>query len=180
LKAILAAHESGPAKIDPATAAQAATTAPAPPTREQPPRPTPESTAPEEAASSSASRDRRKEPRHSIDPLMVRLKCEADRVLVGRDISLGGMRVDPNRSLSVGQTLQIAIHTNGLDVPLVATSQVIRDDGRDGLALRFLDLSPETSENLARALEKLPVLALTDDEGTTGRVISEILRVGDG
>jgi hypothetical protein len=180
LKAILAAHASGPAKIDPATAAQAAPTTPAPPTRERPPRPTPESTAPEEAASSSASRDRRKELRHSIDPFLVRLQDEADRVLVGRDISLGGMRVDPNRSLSVGQTLRIGIHVNGLDAPLLVTSQVIRDDGRDGLALRFSDLSGEDGENLARALEKLPVLAAADDEDALGLVVSEILTVEDG
>jgi hypothetical protein len=177
LRRILAAHVSGPAKIDPATAAQAASAKPAVAQR---PRPTAEPTTPAKVEPSSATRDRRRDPRHSIDPLTVQLRDEADRVLVGRDISLGGMRVDPNRRLSVGQTLRIAIHANGLDAPLLVTAQIIRDDGRDGLALRFVDLPSETSETLARALEKLPVLAPTDDEGAMGLVVSEILRVGDG
>ncbi len=101
-------------------------------------------------------------------------------MLVGRDISVGGMRVDPNRRLAVGQTLQIAIHVNGMDAPLVVTSQVHRDDGRDGLALRFVQLSRETAEELARAIEELPVLAPTGDERAPGFIVSEILTVENG
>jgi hypothetical protein len=176
LKRILAAHASGPAKIDPATAAQVASTTP---DVGQQPQPVSETTIPAKAEPSSARRNRREHPRRSINPLVVQLRDEADRVLVGRDISLGGMRVDPNRGLSVGQVLRIAIHANGLDVPLIVTAQVLRDDGRDGLALRFVDLPGEASEGLARALEKLPILAPTDVEGAMGRVVSEILRVED-
>lgn len=186
LKAILTAHASGPARIDRATAAQAAASAPARPAVERPhqaaparphqPTPTrPTLTASEPRPSSP--RDRRGETRHTIDPLAVRLRDEAARVLVGRDISVGGMRVDPNRRLAVGQTLRIAIHVNGMDAPLVVTSRVHRDDGREGLALRFVELSRETAEQLARALEELPVLAPTGDERKPGFVVSEILTV---
>ena len=111
---------------------------------------------------------------------MLQLRDEAARVLVGRDISVSGMRVDPNRRLAVGQTLRIAIHVTGVDAPLVVTSQVCRDDGRDGLALRFVDLSRETAEQLAQALEALPVLAPTGDEREQGFVVSEILTVENG
>ena len=118
--------------------------------------------------------------RHTIDPLVVQLRDAAARVLVGRDISVGGMRVDPNRRLTVGQTLRIAIHVNGREAPLVVTSQVHRDDGREGLALRFVELSRETAEALARALENLPVLAPTADEREKGFVVSEILTAENG
>jgi hypothetical protein len=186
LKAILAAHASGPARIDRGTAAQAAASAPARPALERPhqaapmrPR-QPTLTRPIPAASGphpGSSRDRRGETRHAIDPLVVQLRDEAARVLVGRDISLGGMRVDPNRRLAVGQTLRIAIHVDGMKAPLVVTSQVQRDDGRDGLALRFVDLSRETAEELAQALEDLPVLAPSSNERASGFIVSEILAV---
>ena len=180
LGAILEAYASGPAKLDQATAAQAAASAPAPPATEHP-RPAP-STPPTSTVSEilRKSRDRRSQTRHAIDPLVVQLKDEAARVLVGRDISVGGMRVDPNRRLSVGQTLRIAIHVNGMDAPLIVTSQVQRDDGRDGLALRFVELSPETENGLARAIEELPLLAPTGDERAPGFVVSEILTADKG
>ena len=189
LTAILAAHASGPAKLDPVTAAPAAASTPARPAVEhphqaapaRPHQPTP--TRPTPAASEphpSSPRDRRSDTRHAIDPLAIGLKDEAARVLVGRDISVGGMRVDPNRRLAVGQTLRIAIHVNGMDAPLVVESQVQRDDGRDGLALRFVELSRETAEALARALENLPVLAPTADEREKGFVVSEILTAENG
>ncbi len=180
LKAILAAHASGPAKLDRATAAQVASTTPTPPAVERPQTPTPPRPTPSAPEPPRAPRDRRRKTRHAIDPLVLRLKDEAARVLVGRDISVGGMRVDPNRRLSVGQTLQIAIHVNGMDAPLVVTSQVHRDDGRDGLALRFVELSRETENGLARVIEELPVLAPTGDERAPGFVVSEILRVENG
>ena len=139
-------------------------------------RPTPAASEPHP----SAPRDRRSDTRHTIDPLMLQLRDEAARVLVGRDISVSGMRVDPNRRLAVGQTLRIAIHVTGVDAPLVVTSQVCRDDGREGLALRFVELSRETAEQLAQALEALPVLAPTGDEREQGFVVSEILTAESG
>jgi hypothetical protein len=189
LKAILAAHASGPARIDRATAAQAAASAPersaverphqaapARPRRPTPTRPTPAASEPHP----NSPRDRRSAMRHTIDPLVVRLRNEAARVLVGRDISVGGMQVEPNQRLAVGQTLRIAIHVNGMEAPLVVTSQVHRDDGRDGLALRFVELPRETAEDLTQALEELPVLAPSGDDRESGVVVSEILTVENG
>jgi hypothetical protein len=189
LKAILAAYASGPAKIDRATAAQTTVSAAAEPAAERPDqaapvrphqptpiRPTPAASEPHP----SSPRDRRSETRHTIDPLVVQLRDEAARVLVGRDISVGGMRVDPNRRLTVGQTLRIAIHVSGMEAPLVVTSKVHRDDGRDGLALRFVELSRETTEKLAQALEELPVLAPSGDARESGFVVSQILTAETG
>jgi hypothetical protein len=180
LKAVLAAHASGPATLDSATAAQAASSAPArtaaePPHPAAPARPIPVAPAPH-----GTSRDRRSETRHAIDPVVVRLRDEAARVLLGHDISVGGMRVCPSEQLGVGLTPRIAIHVNGIDTPLVVTAQVHRDDGRQGLALRFVNLSRETADGLARVLEKLPALAPTGDEREPGYVVSEILAVENG
>jgi hypothetical protein len=180
LSAILKAYASGPARLDRATAAQVASPPPAPSAieRHRPAPPAPPTLTVSEIL--RRSRDRRRQTRHAIDPLVIQLEDEAARVLVGRDISVGGMRVDPDRRLAVGQTLQIAIHVSGMDAPLLVTSQVHRDDGPDGLALRFVELSRETEDGLARAIEELPVLAPTGDERAPGFIVSEILTVESG
>ncbi|HEY5657910.1 MAG TPA: PilZ domain-containing protein [Myxococcota bacterium] len=175
LKEILDAHASGPAVLDGATAALAAQEAGVQAVVQlQQPSASAYSATPDPGADPN---DRRTGPRHTIDPLILRLRDEAARVLVGRDISVGGMRVDGGRGLAVGQRVQIAIHVSGTNAPLVVTAEVHRDDGPEGMALRFVDLPADTATRLSQALEKLPVLATTGDEDTPGCIVSEILSV---
>lgn len=172
LKAILQAHASGPAMIETATAPRST----ASPTTQLSATP-PHQEAPEQPVS---CRDRRTDTRHTVDRRVIALKDEASRVLVGRDISLGGMRVDATSRLSVGQTLRIAIHVNGSDAPLVVVMQVHRDDGEHGLALRFVALSGEAKHVLGETIERLPVLEPGEDERDRGYIVSEILEVQNG
>jgi hypothetical protein len=61
-------------------------------------------------------------------------------VMLGRDISSTGLRVETSRALAVGDTLQIALHIGG-DVPLVVRGEVVRaiEGGHWALAFRDLD-----------------------------------------
>ena len=54
--------------------------------------------------------NRRGRTRHHLDRRVIALGEEATRVLMGRDISFGGMRVNPNPLLKVGENVRLAIH----------------------------------------------------------------------
>jgi hypothetical protein len=110
---------------------------------------------------------------------VIALGDEIARVLIGRDLSVGGMRVDPHPSLSVGDTLQIAVYARTGEQPVVVSAEVSRDDGDEGHALQFRDLSLTARHCLVRMVESLPYLEVqeADDEGERV-VVSEILDRG--
>jgi len=99
------------------------------------------------------------------------------RVLIGRDLSTGGMRVDPQKDLAVGASLRIAIYDTARETPVVVLAKVARDDGKRGLALIFESLAPGVAEQLERLVALLPpVECLQDGEtGALGTVVGEIL-----
>lgn len=139
----------------------------------------PERYAPELAASthppSGHEGDRRSDVRESLDRRVVELGKEAARILMGRDVSLGGMRVDPNPRLHVGQDVRLAIHLEDSASPLLVNARVHRDDGDSGLALRFHALDPGAVRSLRRRLESPPVLACEGLTREMGCVLSEIV-----
>jgi hypothetical protein len=105
---------------------------------------------------------------------VVALDEEAARVLVGHDLSAGGMRVAPNPALFVGQLLRVALYGSPGETPLVLEARVARDDGERGLVLRFGAASDSAGRYLKKLLDALPVL----DGGRSpapGLVVSEIL-----
>jgi hypothetical protein len=105
---------------------------------------------------------------------VVALDEEAARVLVGHDLSAGGMRVAPNPALFVGQRLRVALYGSPGETPLVLDVEVARDDGERGLVLRFGTVPEHARRYLDKLLDALPVL----DTGRTpapGLVVSEIL-----
>lgn len=79
-------------------------------------------------------------------------------VLVARDLSTGGMRIEPCPSLRVGDRIQIAIEAGGRAEPIVARARVLRDDGPKGLALKFEEIETWSARRLEGLLEKLPRL----------------------
>jgi len=104
----------------------------------------------------------------------VSLDDQAARVLLGREISIGGMRVDRDALLRVGQDVRLALHVASLDAPLVVTARVHRDEGARGMVLRFHALSPDDTRHLTALLDALP--ALDPSAGSdSGVVVSEIL-----
>jgi hypothetical protein len=119
--------------------------------------------------------ERRHAPRRAYaGRRVVALDEDAARVLVGHDLSPGGMRVAPNPALFVGQQLRIALYGGPGETPLVIDAEVARDDGERGLVLRFAPLTELSRRALEKLLDALPIL----DTGRTsapGLVVSEIL-----
>jgi hypothetical protein len=99
------------------------------------------------------------------------------RVLVGRDLSPGGMRVDPDPVLTPGQRLRLAVYGAAREEPFLVKARVIRSDAKDGAALQFEELDAETSRRVERLVALLPsVESLRDGEaGSVGTVVSEVL-----
>jgi len=99
------------------------------------------------------------------------------RVLIGRDLSTGGMRVDRQPELVVGARLRLALYDAAQEKPMVVTASVLRDDGAAGVALRFEEIAPESAARLERLVAGLPpVERLSDGEsGALGTVVGEIL-----
>ena len=133
---------------------------------------------PTERGQDAGSPERRGDARHAFERRVIATDEQATRVLVGRDISLGGMRIDPTPTLALEDTLQIAVHVPGQETPLVLNVRVARDDGPDGLLLHFDDLSITASTYLKEVLANLPDLAAGDGDSSSGeapRVVSEIV-----
>jgi len=177
VKGVLKAYASGPARFDPEELpdlccapepAAPRTSAIRGQAARQPGEPTPENATPENA-------ERRRAPRHAIDRRVIALGDAATRVLMGRDISLGGMRVNPNPLLKVGDDVRLAIHVGGQDAPLVLTARVHRDDGERGVVLRFHELDREASRLLDLMLESLPIFEPGGSPAAPGLIVSEIL-----
>jgi hypothetical protein len=176
LRSTVAAHTSGPAVLPEGKAL-------APLSSMAEATPGPEAEAPEATrthlegkALETGGRERRRTPRRQYDQHVIALGVEAARVLIGCDISRGGMRVDPHPDVSVGDELQIALHVRAREKPLVVRARVTRDDGEQGLVLQFCDLSQSSQAYLRRMVNFLPILALREDgEEGAGIIISEIL-----
>lgn len=98
-------------------------------------------------------------------------------VLIGRDLSAGGMRVEPCEGVAVGDEFELAIYGPGEPHPFLVRARVERDDGDAGIALQFADVAPEVAKGLEKLVACLPdIESLEEGErGGLGAVISEIL-----
>jgi hypothetical protein len=117
--------------------------------------------------------DRRDSERLPLDQRVVALDEQAARVLMGRDLSRGGMRVDPNPLLAVGMDLRLAVHPETREQPLILLATVERDDGERGLVLRFRDVAPELARYLDYVIHALPLVI--DDDDDEGCLVTELL-----
>jgi hypothetical protein len=129
-------------------------------------------------AAQRAPRDRRRFPRVHYERRVIAAAEEAmHRMLIGHDLSLGGMRIGHHPELRVGQRLRIALYDAALVTPVVVVAAVARDDGEQGMALRFEEIDDEIAARLERLVAALPpVECLGDGEsGALGTVVSEIV-----
>ncbi len=135
-------------------------------------------TAPPESPDDSA--ERRSQLRVPYDERVVALGEEAARVLVGRDLSAGGMRVAATSSIAIGDVLRIALHSGANTEPFVVLAHAFRDDGDDGFVLAFGELSPTQREQLEKILSGgLPAHSLEDDLEDPGAITGESIIVGE-
>lgn len=121
--------------------------------------------------------DLRGTPRKAYPKRIITLEQNATRVVLGRDLSLGGMRIGPQPGMAPGLRLSLALHGEALGRPLVLTATVVRHDGDQGVALQFDPLDPRASERLAKLVADLPAIeSLREDEdGSPGAVLTQIL-----
>ena len=123
-------------------------------------------------------RERRRKPRGVYGRRVIAEAAAAmHRMLLGRDLAGGGMRVDAHPDLKVGARLRVALYDPAREAPLVVDAVVARDDGARGLGLQFLAVAPETAARLEQLVATLPpVEQLSDGEaGALGTVVGEIV-----
>jgi hypothetical protein len=166
LALIIEDHEQGPAKLR--TGRSGATAAS--PAIAKPSRPA----TPDHATTCD---DRRAERRAAYSQTIPAFGERALRVLVGRDLSVGGMRVERHSDLWLGDHLQLAIYGEAGQEPMLIWGHVERSDGDDGVVLRFDPLDQATQARLERLVANLPsVESLSDSEAEAmGTVLGEIL-----
>jgi len=120
--------------------------------------------------------ERRVQGRHAISRRIIALGDEAARVLIGRDISVGGMRIDSTPGLAMGDHLKVAVHVRPDGQPLVVSAEIVRDDGPEGMALQFYDLSPAVHAHLKEMVSALPsIIESNGSKDGAGVVVTEVV-----
>lgn len=207
LEALLAARALGPARVDEGGLDSVDASLPQPlrpvhdlarrPQPEAPPervplRPRPAGTtaavptpnqidttaAPDRPAAAAASPGlRQRVPRGLYARKVPAFGDRAMRVLVARDLSRGGMRIEPQADLGLGDRLHLAIYGDAGQEPLLTWARVSRDDGPLGLALLFENVTPEGLATLDQIVAGLPRIERYERGagGSSRAVISEIL-----
>ncbi len=101
----------------------------------------------------------------------------AMRVLVARDLSMSGMRVERESGLEMGDRLHLAIYGDAEEEPFLVWATVERIDGSDGMYLAFDELHPVLAQQLDGVVASLPAVeSLHDEEAEAmGTVVTEIL-----
>jgi hypothetical protein len=141
-----------------------------------PPRPAADRHQPAEApAPESDAAERRGRDRHAYDNRVVALVDEAARVFIGRDISTGGMRVDTHPELGIGFRVKLALHAGPRSEPILVDAIVDRDDGEDGVFLRFQNVSESLEREIDQVMRRLDVTSTDAESG--GLIVSELLSV---
>lgn len=157
IESLLREHRAGPAPLSEAIA----------------PVPAPPSGA---AAEPEPEKERRRSPRTRYRSRVVTLGERAAHVVIGRDLSARGLRIEPHGALELGQSIALALHGSSLPVPVVVRAHVARDDGEAGLLLRFETLTAKQESAVSRLMGEGSVIESLADEASA--VLAEI--VGDG
>jgi len=129
-----------------------------------------------DAGAGEASRDRRDARRAAYRRQVLAIKNEAQRALVGRNLSTGGMLVEQNLSLREGDDVRLAIFGRPREEPIVVRARVVREDS-EGMALQFFAVGLEEAERLEALVADLPsVERLADGEAEAmGTVMAQIV-----
>jgi len=124
-----------------------------------------------------AAPERRRSPRlRYAKPVLVK-GDGASRVLMGRDLSTGGMRVMRDPNLAAGERLKLALYGEEGIPPVMLQAEVAREDG-PFLVLRFEDPGDAGLEPLRRIMSSLPLSGSDETGHTTPLVVSEIVERG--
>jgi hypothetical protein len=165
LEALVAAHAWGPPQLASTPASAAGARPPAGDGRDA-------------APARSERPERRYEPRAWHREEVLALDLELQRVrhaLLGVDLSRAGLRVEPHPELALGDRVKLAIWDAACESSLVVEAEVARDDGPQGLLLRFAPLEGEAARELERILERAPQIETSASAPGRGLVVGELL-----
>ncbi|HIF94825.1 MAG TPA: PilZ domain-containing protein [Myxococcales bacterium] len=129
------------------------------------------------ASDASPGIDRRKQQRALFEtPIHAQTRC-GPVVLIGQDLSAGGMRIERLESLELGDRFRLSLHGPGRTEAFIVDAEIIRDEGEAGFALRFDSLDPDTAAELDKLVACLPDVESLDagEVSGMGAVLSEIL-----
>lgn len=122
--------------------------------------------------------DRRRNRRAEYEQRVLASGDGRASALLGRDLSIAGMRVEPDPTLHEGDRLKLVLYGgSGVD-PILVRAEVVRNAGDEGIVLHFSSLADDTRNRLAKLVDQLPVLEdlRNDGDGATGRiVVSEVV-----
>jgi hypothetical protein len=161
IRAVMAEHAVGAGPLRPHRSEERPGPA-APPAR--PPRTTP-----------PRASERRGAARGLFERSILAAGRGGSHVLIGRDLSRGGMRVAPDPRLDLGDVFNLVIHGPGARRPSVVRAVVARDDGADGCLLRFESLSETGRAALEEILAALPPLQADPSGAAPNVVVSEVV-----
>ncbi len=127
--------------------------------------------------SSCTSAERRHTHRGVFHREIVEVDVEGRAVqgLLARDLSPGGIRVDPQFGLDLGDKLQLALFDTSQQEPMIVTAVVARDDGEAGLGLHFVDLSAETQSRIDAMVAALPAVESLGTDSSASAVLTGIV-----
>jgi hypothetical protein len=128
--------------------------------------------------------ERRQRRRAQLRQEVVALKEETSAIkhlLVSRDLTVDGMRVEAHPSLALDEEMQLVLYEDTESSPLILTARVARDDGREGWWLRFVNLDEQERERIVRALERFPPVARLDNSDSEPErvVLGQLLKNSD-
>ena len=121
----------------------------------------------------------RAHPRAKLRHEAVALDADSNHVrhvLFGTELSLGGMRIEPHPDLSEGEELTLVLYSSACAASVVLVADVMRDEGSQGLALRFHELSTEAREGIEQIMAHPPEIELPDPRAgvVTQVVLAEV------
>jgi hypothetical protein len=131
----------------------------------------------ESDGASAHKKERRVLPRATYELTVPAFGKRALRVLVGRDLSVGGMRIERLHALEIGDRLHLAVYGSPEEAPFLVWGTVVRDDGEAGMGVVFDPLDQAIARRLERLVTSLPAVeSLRDSEvEAMGTVMTEIL-----
>lgn len=97
------------------------------------------------------------------------------RVVMGRDLSTGGLRVEGAEGLEVGRIVTLALHDPERAGPISVRAHVVRATRDGDRVLRFIGLDAETRRQLQRLVEApASIQTLVGSAAACSRVVTEI------
>lgn len=127
-----------------------------------------------------AGGDRRRETRRPYLTPVPSHRCGRGKVLMARNLSALGMKIEPMPHLDLGQHIELVLHGPGLIEPLHLSAQVARDDGTEGLVLAFQAMSPEQVHRVNRLVDALPLVESLESgpQRLQGAILAELVDEG--